>query len=74
MHDLLIDRLNADQPHWFIDWADGQEMRHFALDIAAGHARSIAEARLQKAVAQRLFGRIINAAICCGIVTEGANQ
>lgn len=62
----LKSRLDQDEPRWFYDWATGQELHEFARV----HEGSMATTNLRNAVAYRLFHRILNAAICEGLVEE----
>lgn len=55
----LCAMLDAHQPNWFIDWADQQDLKDAMRDNRTD---------LRHRVAQRLFHRILNAAIEAGIV------
>ena len=70
MFETIIDQLDKDQPHWFIDWATGGELSDFAYN-AAKRDVEYAQQRLKIQIAQRVFHRLLNAALVVGVVAEG---
>ena len=63
----LMAQLDKDQPRWHFEWAT-----HHELDRAVRMSKSILDLEpiLKKMVAQRLFHRILNAALSAGIMVE----
>jgi hypothetical protein len=66
--DVLKERLDKDQPHWYINWADQRELQSYAFEMKAGENSEWAVKQLRASVANRLFHRILNAAEAAGIV------
>ena len=69
MFETIIDQLDKDQSHWFIDWATGGELADFAYNAATRDVE-YAQQRLKMHIAQRVFHRLLNAALVVGVVAK----
>ena len=81
----LIAQLDQDKPMWYTEWATSRELAHYASNVESitfqwermvatgmdpiSHLKE-SQAALKRTVANRLFHRILNAGISCGIVSE----
>ena len=63
--DSIMTMLDQHQPTWAFDWAMQEDLRTYAFHLQAGHP---AMEYLRDRIAQRLFHRIVNAALEAGVV------
>jgi len=64
-----MEALDRSQPGWEIDWADQRELQTHLQETKSRLSRAHADARLRVSVANRIFHRVLNAGIECGVVS-----
>lgn len=64
----MIADLDNSEPRWFLDWADGTDLRDQCVNILEGMSQEGAIDRTKKRLANRLFNRVIMAGVAAGVV------